>query len=92
MTSVNQSRVFTVFFDSESGLLLGKGGRWVTPADFVTDAPKNPEDVLGERRVPAPQSSPKPGDPSGTVRCIDGVQHFCVGDVCSPVPGAAPCS
>ena len=86
---VNQSKVFMVLFDPESGRLLGKGGQWVTPLAFGENAPKTPDEVLGDQSVRDPQQLRRATDLSGSGRCINGELHFCVGDVCSP--SGIPC-
>jgi len=79
-----ESKVFlNILFDVHARMFLGKGGRWVTAAQFAADPPHKPEEVTP---TPPPGTAPETDpDPGPTYKCIGGFLYCCNGLVCVKV-------
>jgi hypothetical protein len=78
-----RSSLLNVLFDPETMMLLGRGGTWTTFAEFQSNPPQRPTDL-----VPEPTAHNKPiddPDPGPTYKCIGGVLYCCNGLVCTRV-------
>lgn len=72
-----------ICFDTSTNTVLGRGGRWVTFAEFAKDPPQIPEDL-----VPPPVAGNEPiddPDPGPTYKCINHQLYVCSGLSCTKV-------
>ena len=80
----DESTVFlNVLFDVRAKMFVGRGGRWMTAAEFVQNPPHKPEDL-----VPPPPpggTAETDPDPGPIYKCIGGFLYCCNGLTCTKV-------
>ena len=81
----DSDRLILVVYDTKARRVLGKGGKFMTWEDFDRDPPFRQKDI-----VPGGGTVEDP-DPGLTVKCINGIKHYCVGMTCVPFPGPVAC-
>ena len=63
-----------VLFDTDTKMLLGRGGKWVSYAEFERDPPQNPEDLMS----PPSADNPRIPDLDPPIKAVPGPQIKCV--------------
>jgi hypothetical protein len=75
--------VISVLYNTKTKKFLGRRGKWVSCPEFEKDPPQEQTDVI----TPDESQHVDDPDPSIIQKCIGGVLHYCIGNVCAPVPG-----
>jgi hypothetical protein len=85
--AARRGRFINVLFDTETNLLLGRGGDWISSVEFFRNPPQKPEDTMppptvNEPAVPDPSPSGQ-GDPGPQIKCLNHKLHSCNGTTCT---------
>lgn len=82
-------KFLNVLFDTHTKMLLGRGGKWVSYAQFERDPPQNAEDLM----LPPSADNPRIPDldppikavPGPLIKCIKGYLYACTNLQCTQV-------
>jgi hypothetical protein len=86
-TKRKETVVISVLYNTRTRKFLGKRGKWVSGPEFEKDPPQEQTEVM----TPAESGHVDDPDPGITIKCIDGVLHYCIGTVCAQIPGPIEC-